>query len=295
MKNQALESILAILIALVVAAGVGWAGAQGGVLIAGLSAFAIAGVVAFAIQWVVFVPSFLAQTERWYDLTGSLTYLTVVVGTLLLVGRFDARSLLLVVLVAIWAGRLGSFLFRRIKETGADTRFDDIKPSFLRFLMAWTLQGLWVFLTLAAALAAMTSNMAAPLGLVAWIGLAVWILGFWIEATADAQKGAFRKDPANRGRFIRTGLWAWSRHPNYFGEITLWIGVALIAFPVLSGWQYVTLISPVFVYLLLTRISGIPILESRADERWGGEPDYEAYKARTPVLFPLPPAGGGGS
>jgi steroid 5-alpha reductase family enzyme len=199
----------------------------------------------------------------------------------------------LVVLVSIWALRLGTFLYRRIHKSGSDSRFDDIKPSFTRFLMAWTLQGLWVFLTLAAALAAMTAQSAPPLGLVGWLGIAVWAAGFAIEVIADAQKQAFRKDPANKGRFIRSGLWAWSRHPNYFGEIVLWSGIALIALPALSGWQYVTLISPLFVYLLLTRVSGIPILESRADARWGDKPDYQAYKARTPVLFPRPPGSGG--
>jgi steroid 5-alpha reductase family enzyme len=107
---------------------------------------------------------------------------------------------------------------------------------------------------------------------------------------SDAQKNRFRADPANRGKFIQTGLWAWSRHPNYFGEIVLWIGVAIIALPVLRGWQYLTLISPVFVTLLLTRVSGVPMLERRADEKWGGQEDYEAYKARTPVLIPRPPS-----
>jgi steroid 5-alpha reductase family enzyme len=275
-----------------VAAGIAWAGAQGGIRIAGWSLFAMGGVVAFAIQWVVFVPSYRAQTERWYDLTGSLTYLTVAIGTFLLAARFDARSLVLVVFVAIWAVRLGTFLYRRVRQSGSDSRFDDIKPSFTRFLMAWTLQGLWVFLTLAAALAAMTARIAPPLGVVGWLGMAVWAAGFAIEVVADAQKRAFRDDPANKGHFIRSGLWAWSRHPNYFGEITLWTGIALIALPALSGWQYVTLISPVFVYLLLTRVSGIPILESRADDRWGADPHYQTYKARTPVLFPRPPDSG---
>jgi steroid 5-alpha reductase family enzyme len=258
-----------------------------------LPLFALAGLVAFAIQWAVFVPSYRAQTEHWYDLTGSLTYLVVVVGTVLLADRFDARSVLLVLLVSVWAVRLGSYLYRRIQKAGADTRFDDIKPSFTRFLMAWTLQGLWVFLTLGPALAAMTTASAPSMGLMGWIGVAIWVLGFGIETVADAQKQAFRADPANKGRFIRSGLWAWSRHPNYFGEITLWTGVALVALPALSGWQYVTLISPLFVYLLLTRVSGIPMLESRADERWGDDPAYQAYKARTPVLFPRPPASGG--
>ena len=293
MKNPVLESIIAILGAVLVASGIAWAGAQGGIHIDGWSLFALGGLVAFVIQWVVFVPSYRAQTERWYDLTGSLTYLTVAIGTFLLAERFDARSAVLVVLVSIWALRLGTYLYGRIHKSGSDSRFDDIKPSFTRFLMAWTLQGLWVFLTLAAALAAMTAQSAPPLGPVGWVGIAIWAAGFAIEVIADAQKRAFREDPANKGRFIRSGLWAWSRHPNYFGEIVLWTGIALIALPALSGWQYVTLISPLFVYLLLTRVSGIPILESRADARWGAEPDYQTYKARTPVLFPRPPGSGG--
>jgi steroid 5-alpha reductase family enzyme len=126
------------------------------------------------------------------------------------------------------------------------------------------------------------------LGLFALAGSLVWAFGFAIEVVADAQKSRFRADPENAGKFIDAGLWAWSRHPNYFGEIVLWIGVAVIALPVLRGWQWVTLISPVFVAVLLTRISGVPILEKRADEKWGGQEDYEAYKERTPVLIPRP-------
>ncbi len=193
----------------------------------------------------------------------------------------------------IWAGRLGTYLFRRIRRAGKDERFDRIKPSFVRFLNAWTLQGLWVSLTLAAALAAITTTTREAIGVVTVIGALVWVAGFGIEATADRQKSRFRADPANKGRFISGGLWAWSRHPNYFGEIVLWIGVALVAVPVLRGWQWVTLISPVFVAFLLTRVSGVPLLEKRADEKWGGQEDYEAYKASTPVLVPRPPAAGG--
>ena len=186
--------------------------------------------------------------------------------------------------------RLGTFLFSRIRREGVDHRFDALKPDFARFLLTWTLQGLWVFLTVSCALAAITAAAARPLGALAALGSAVWIAGFAIEAIADRQKGVFRADPANRDRFISTGLWAWSRHPNYCGEILLWIGVALIAVPALSGWSLVTLISPVFVYVLLTRISGIPLLESRSDEKWGDAPEYQAYKARTPVLWLRPPA-----
>jgi steroid 5-alpha reductase family enzyme len=241
---------------------------------------------AFLIQWLVFIPAYLTQSERFYDLTGSITYITVVSLAVLLSPPIDGRDILLWALVVVWAGRLGTFLFRRVRKAGKDARFDEIKVSFFRFLLTWTLQGLWVTFTAAAALAAITSSAPRQLGLFALIGFLIWLLGFGLEAVADAQKNRFRADPANKGKFIQTGLWARSRHPNYFGEIVIWIGVAIIALPVLRGWQFVTLISPVFVTLLLTRISGLPMLERRADEKWGGQEDYEAYKARTPVLIP---------
>ncbi|MBE0636838.1 DUF1295 domain-containing protein, partial [Candidatus Bipolaricaulota bacterium] len=117
----------------------------------------------------------------------------------------------------------------------------------------------------------------------------IWMCGFSIEVLADAQKARFRSNPANKGHFIQSGLWAWSRHPNYFGEIVLWFGVAIIALPVLRGWQWLSLISPLFVTLLITRISGIPLLEKRADEKWAGQDTYEGYKAGTSVLIPWPP------
>jgi steroid 5-alpha reductase family enzyme len=197
---------------------------------------------------------------------------------------------LLLAAVLIWATRLGSFLFGRIQMAGKDARFDEIKVSFPRFLLTWTVQGLWVTFTAAAALAGITSSTRGGLGWFALIGFVIWAFGFGFELLADTQKSAFRADPANRDRFIRTGLWAWSRHPNYFGEIVLWIGVAIMALPALRGWQVVTLISPLYVTLQLTRVSGVPMLERRADEKWGGQEDYEAYKERTPVLIPRPPS-----
>jgi steroid 5-alpha reductase family enzyme len=212
----------------------------------------------------------------------------VTIIALLLIPRVDGRSILLASLVVIWAARLGFFLFRRIQREGKDARFDELKSSLLRFFNTWTLQGLWVTFTLSAALAAITSTKREALGSFAMIGLLIWVFGFVIESIADAQKNRFRSDPENKGKFINTGLWARSRHPNYFGEIMLWIGVAVITLPNLQGWQWATLISPVFVALLITRISGVPMLEKRADEKWGGQEDYETYKERTPVLIPRP-------
>ncbi|MGB0955143.1 MAG: DUF1295 domain-containing protein [Panacagrimonas sp.] len=244
--------------------------------------------ICFAIQWVALIPAYLAQTEHFYDLTGALTYACVVVIALWL-GPATPRALLLGALVLIWCSRLGGFLFRRVRRDGKDGRFDAIKPDFGRFCLAWTLQGLWVFLTLLAALVAMGQAHAAHLDLWAATGLLIWCAGFVIEVVADGQKSTFKQQAGNAGRFIDSGLWAWSRHPNYFGEILLWTGVCVIAIPAFSGWQWLGLVSPVFVAILLIKGSGIPLLEQRADEKWGGQPDYERYKALTPVLIPRPP------
>ncbi len=285
------KSLIAIGVVLLVAAGLAFVGSQGGFVVAGIPLFALGVALAFIVQWIAFIPAYTNQTEKFYDITGTITYVTVVAIAVLLSPVRDARSFLLLAVVVVWTLRLGTFLFRRVHKAGADTRFDDIKPSFARFLLTWTLQGLWVSFSLAAALAAITTTYRQELGIFALVGFVVWLVGFGIEVVADQQKSRFRADPQNKGKFITTGLWAWSRHPNYFGEIVLWVGVAIMAFPVLRGLQLLTLISPVFVTLLLTRISGVPMLEARADEKWGGQPDYEAYKASTPVLVPRPPSG----
>ena len=288
MENADRNALIALPIVILMGLGMALAGSQGGASIGGIPIFALAVGLAFLIQWLAFIPAYLLQTEKFYDLTGSITYITVTTIAVLLSPTVDDRSILLLVLVLIWATRLGTFLFRRIYESGKDARFDEIKPSFFRFLNTWTLQGLWVTFTLAAALAAITTATRQELGVLALLGFLVWLFGFSVEVLADVQKSRFRSDPKNRGKFIQSGLWAWSRHPNYFGEIVLWIGVAIIVLPVLRGWQWITLISPLFVALLITRISGVPMLEKKADERWGGQEDYEAYKERTPVLILKP-------
>jgi steroid 5-alpha reductase family enzyme len=289
MKTNNRNSYILFPILIVIGALVALAGSQGGATLGGVPVFAIIVGLAFLIQWLVFIPSYLFQTEKFYDLTGSLTYISMI-GVALCYSRYstqlDARSILLATLVIIWALRLGTFLFGRIRKSGKDDRFDEIKPSFIRFLNAWTIQGLWVTFTAATALVGITTLTQKDIGAFAVIGLLVWVFGFAFEVIADAQKSRFNADPANKGKFIRTGLWAYSRHPNYFGEIVLWVGIAIIAIPVLQGWQWVAMISPIFVTFLLTRVSGVPMLENKADKKWGGQEDYEAYKKITPVLIP---------
>lgn len=286
-ESKRASSLIASLTAVIVAGLVAWAGSYNGVKVGGMPVFALVICYAFAVQWLAFVPSYVWKTERYYDLTGSLTYVTAIVLAVVLSQAAGGRSIMLLVLVVAWAGRLGAYLFSRILRVGRDGRFDQIKHSFTRLLMTWTLQALWVSLTLAAALAAVTSVEPQSLDVFAYVGLGVWLLGFSFEAVADLQKSRFRRDPANKGRFIDSGLWSVSRHPNYFGEITLWVGIAIIAGPVLHGWQFAALISPVFVYLLITRVSGLPMLEKKADITWGGQDRYESYKRRTPLLVPF--------
>jgi len=262
------------------------AGSQGGSQLAGIPLFALSVGLIFVIQWLAFIPAYLKQTEKFFDLTGSLTYIFVITFALIFSAGIDARTFLLWVLVVIWAARLGTFLFRRIQKAGKDDRFDELKPSFIRFLNVWTIQALWITFTAAAALVAITTAVRKELDWLAVVGFLVWIFGLTIEALADSQKSRFSANPDNKGRFIQSGLWSRSRHPNYFGEIVLWVGVALIAVPVLQGWQWVALVSPVFVALLLTRVSGVPLLEKKADQKWGGQEEYETYKKSTPVLIP---------
>jgi steroid 5-alpha reductase family enzyme len=286
MKNPDHVALICLPIVILIAVLVAIAGSQNGAMVNGIPLLLLLVGLAFVVQWLAFIPAYFLQTEKFFDITGGLTYIAVVVIAAAFSSQIDARSILLLVLVVVWALRLGSFLFMRIHKAGKDGRFDDIKPSFIRFLNVWTIQGLWVTLTAIAALVAITTSGHKALDGFALGGFLLWLLGFALEVVADGQKTRFNANPANHGKFIQSGLWARSRHPNYFGEMLLWFGVAIIALPVLQGWQWVALISPFFVTLLLTKVSGIPMLEKRADAKWGGQADYEAYKNNTPVLIP---------
>ena len=288
MSESDRRALVAVITACLIGAGMAWAGSQGGYSVAGIGIFAIAVVGAFVVQWIVFVPSFWARTERFFDLTGSLTFIGMTAVIVILTPMMDARGWMLAAMVVVWAARLGAFLFSRVRRSGGDDRFDELKESFLRFGQVWTLQGLWVTMTAGAAWIAITAQHRVGIDPFAVIGLIVWLIGLGFEVVADLQKSGFKADPANAGRFIDSGVWSWSRHPNYFGEILLWIGVAIVTLPVLQGWQWVALASPVFVTALITKVSGIPLLEAKADAKWGGQPDYEAYKAKTSVLIPRP-------
>ncbi len=277
--------ITSIIITAVVFA-VAWMGDQTGSTLYGLPLMTAMALGIFAVQWVGLIHARLFETEHYFDLVGSLTYITVTLFAVQQAGDMGLRQQIIAGVVIVWAARLGPFLFRRIQKAGEDRRFRKIKLSTPRFLLTWTLQGTWVFLTAGAALAAIMTPNVAPLGTLFYVGAVMWVLGFAIEVIADNQKSAFKADAANENKFITTGIWARAQHPNYFGEILLWAGVAVMALPSLSGSAMIFLISPVFVAVLLTRISGVPLLRKTAGERWGEDPEYQAYLKNTPLLIP---------
>ena len=281
-----MKKLIFILLAVGLPLGVATLANPAGLTLAGWPAMTVLALGAFGIQWLAFIPARLFETERFYDLTGSITYIAVTLSAISVVTAPSGAQWLIAIMIFLWAGRLGSFLFRRIHAAGGDQRFDHIKVSSSRFFVAWTLQGAWVVMTSCAALTAILSAEPTAVGAIYVIGAVMWVAGFVVEVIADQQKSRFRADPANAGRFINVGLWARSRHPNYFGEILLWAGIAVMAIPYLSGTQWVVMLSPLFVYALLTRISGIPTLVRRGQELWGDDPACQAYVANTPRLLP---------
>ena len=242
--------------------------------------------IAFLIQWLLFIPAYIFQTEKFYDLSGSLTYISVVSFCFYSnyeSSRINLGNIIISSLIIMWAVRLGSFLFIRIKKAGEDIRFREIKKSPTRFFMTWTLQGMWVSLCSACALAGIANGI--EINSYFYIGIIVFIIGFTTEIIADNQKSKFRKDPNNMDKFISSGLWKHSRHPNYLGEITLWLGISIISFSSLAGWQLITLISPIFTYLLLVYVSGIRILDYNGNKKWGHLDSYKDYRKNTPRLI----------
>lgn len=248
----------------------------------------IAVLLAFLISWIAYIPAYIFQTEKFYDLTGSIKYLFltwfIYVLSYELYG-FNIGNLILATLISIWTIRLGSFLFMRIHKDGEDKRFRTIKTSASQFFLTWTLSGMWVSLCSICALTAIANPFGVTLNLVTYIGIGLFLLGFGIEVIADKQKTAFRSIIENKNAFITSGLWSKSRHPNYLGEIILWFAIAVISFSSLSGTQYIALISPIFTYLLLVYVSGVRMLEDRANKKWGNLIEYQDYKKKTPILF----------
>jgi len=242
-------------------------------------------ILSFIIHWLLFIPSYVFKTEKFYDLTGTISYISIVLYILLSStdGIINFGNIIVSSLIIMWTLRLGTFLFTRIKKAGEDKRFREIKKSFSWFFMAFTISGMWVSICAICALTGISNGI--ELTGVTYIGIVIFIIGFALEIISDNQKTNFKKIEHNKDKFITTGLWKYSRHPNYLGEIVLWTGVAIISYSSLEVYQMFTLVSPMFTYLLLVKVSGINLLEKSGEKKWGHLDSYKSYKKNTPRLI----------
>jgi steroid 5-alpha reductase family enzyme len=253
-----------------------------------VTAIALSFAIALALNGAFFAVAAARRTDVVTDLSYSLTFALLAI-VLPFTGGHEPVQLVASLLVLVWAVRLGTYLFRRILRMKVDHRFDGMRDEPLRFARFWLLQAVTVAIVMLPVSYLLDRDHPPHFGSWSIAGACVWLLGFVVEAVADAQKSAFRAKDENRGRFVTRGLWRYSRHPNYFGEILVWWGLFVYAVPVLHGAAYAVVIGPVFITLLLLFVSGIPLLERSADEKYGDDPAYRDYKRRTSILVPLPP------
>ncbi len=242
--------------------------------------------ISLIINVVLFIAAYLWRSDKLTDASYALSFIAVA-----LYGFSQAKMswyhLFLLLLIGIWALRIGSFLLYRVMKVGKDARFDGIRESFWRFLKFWIGQAVTVWILMLPAILAFSHT--STILHISRLGGGIWAIGLIIEAIADIQKYRFSRNPKNKNKWIASGIWHYSRHPNYFGEILVWTGVYLYALTVLpTADAIIGLVSPLFITILLLFVSGIPILEKSADKRWGKQVEYQAYKKRTSILIPWP-------
>jgi steroid 5-alpha reductase family enzyme len=236
-----------------------------------VTAVGLSFVIALALNGVFFAVAAARRTDVVTDLSYSLTFALLAI-VLPFTGAREPVQLVASLLVIVWAVRLGTYLFRRILRMKVDHRFDEMRDKPLRFARFWLLQALTVAVVMLPVSYLLDRSSAPGFGAWAIGGAVVWLVGLLIEAAADAQKSAFKASDANRGGFITTGLWRYSRHPNYFGEILVWWGLFVYAVPFLDGAAFAVVVGPLFITLLLLFVSGIPPLGRSADEKYGDDP-----------------------
>ncbi len=243
-------------------------------------------IVVFCLQVIGFILGYSGKTDKFTDLFYGLSFVILAFFLLVKEKMFFLPQVILVAMISLWGFRLAGYLFYRILKTKKDSRFDEMRKSFIKFGGFWFLQAVAIFLIMLPSIIFLSSSYDV-LSLVSIIGLLIWIKGFSIETIADFQKDKFKQK--HKDKFINVGLWKYSRHPNYFGEMLCWIGIFVYAIPVLYGWLWLSIISPIFITTLLLFVSGIPLLEKKADERYGKLKEYQDYKKRTSIFIPLPP------
>lgn len=244
--------------------------------------------VILGIQVIFFIFAVTLKTDKVTDLSYSLTFVVTALLFLFALKQPSVMQVLVAVFITLWGARLGSYLFIRIIKLKKDDRFDGIREKPLSFSGFWLLQAVTIWVVMLPATVLLSKEQSLSPTVVTWIGAVLWIIGFVVESIADSQKYRFRKDPANQGKWIQSGLWKHSRHPNYFGEMVCWWALFIITIPHLQGVEWFTLIGPLFLTFLLLRVSGIPTVEKKAEQKYGDNPEFQEYKKRTGTLIPLP-------
>jgi len=236
-----------------------------------------------------FVVAKIAGKHSVIDTTWGLLFVTIAVVAFVASSGYgdDLRRWLLLLLGALWGLRLAQHIARRSIGKPEDPRYEQLlskakgNPDLYALRMIYLLQGVMAFVIAAPIMVG--AYEARPVRVIAWIGVALWIVGVFFEAVGDAQMERFRRDPANKGKVIDVGLWRYTRHPNYFGDACVWWGIFLVAADALPG--VVTIFAPILMTLLLTKGSGARILEKHMSKRDG----WAEYAQRTSMFFPLPP------
>lgn len=255
-----------------------------------------------SIQLTCFAIAAALQTELFYDISASLTYILCVLTSLR--KSETLRQKINSGLVIAWTSRLGSFLLYRILKDGRDVRFDKVRTKPRVFAIFWAIQAMWIMITplpvylnnsksIKSGKSDENDSTVSKEG-VSWrdrLGWSIWAFGFCCEILADQHKLRFKANPANKGKFINEGIWSLSQHPNYFGEISMWWGIFLSCSTDLKGMELLSIASPLFSTYLLLGVSGVPLLRKTGQKRWGHLPEYQSYLKNTSLLVPWPRLG----
>lgn len=238
------------------------------------------------VQAVFFAFAATLKTDKVTDLSYGLTFVLMAAALLSTAAAAGTPAYVLALMVIAWGLRLAGYLLYRIIHMKRDARFDGIREKFWSFFKFWLFQGLAVWVIMLP----VTLWFSDPTPWTHWktAGVAVWLIGLVIEAVADQQKFQFKRTAAGRSRWTDTGLWRFSRHPNYFGELLCWWGVFLFTARDLGAWAWLGLLGPIAITVILIWGTGIPTLEASARKKWGADPEYQAYRRRTRLLIPLP-------
>ncbi len=243
-------------------------------------------ILGYMVVW--YVISLIAKRMDVIDIAWGIGFLVVAISGIILRGTVDLRMSVVIGLVALWSIRLSYHLFRRVRSHGEDARYGAWRKQWGKhvairsFIQVFLLQGVLLGV-ISSSVSIIMANSTRSLGWLDVIGVVVWIIGYAFEVLGDQQLRRFITSPQNAGKIMMSGLWKYTRHPNYFGELTMWWGIWLISLSVTNGlW---TILAPLTITFLLRYVSGVPLLE----KKYSGNPEWEAYKKRTSVLIPLPP------